>query len=52
MKKIFLSLCFAAFLGAGLTSCADEAAEITPNNPDPGNTQIIYTEDEPGVKKP
>lgn len=32
MKKIFLSLCFVAFLSAGLVSCTDEAAEITPQN--------------------
>ncbi len=25
-----MSLCFAAFLCAGLVSCSDEAAEITP----------------------
>lgn len=30
MKRILLSLCFVAFAGAGLVSCADEAAEITP----------------------
>lgn len=30
MKRFFLSLCFAAFLSAGLVSCTDEAAEITP----------------------
>lgn len=32
MKKFFLSLCFVAFLSAGLVSCTDEAAEITPQN--------------------
>ena len=32
MKKLVLSLCFAAFLSAGLVSCTDEAAEITPQN--------------------
>jgi hypothetical protein len=30
MKRFFFSLCFATLLGAGLVSCADEAAEITP----------------------
>lgn len=32
MKRFFLSLCFVTFLGAGLVSCTDEAAEITPQN--------------------
>lgn len=32
MKRILLSLCFVAFAGAGLVSCADEAAEITPQH--------------------
>jgi hypothetical protein len=32
MKRFFLSLCFVTFLSAGLVSCADEAAEITPQN--------------------
>lgn len=50
MKKIFLSLCFAAFLSAGLVSCDDQAAEVTPmeldsqsNNPsteDPAKRKI------------
>lgn len=31
MKRFFLSVCFATFLGAGLVSCNDEAAEITPD---------------------
>jgi hypothetical protein len=30
MKRFFLSLCFVTFLSAGLVSCADEAAEVTP----------------------
>ena len=30
MKRFFLSLCFVTFLSAGLVSCTDEAAEITP----------------------
>ena len=30
MKKFALSLCFVAFLSAGLVSCADEAADVTP----------------------
>ena len=34
MKRFFLSLCFVAFLSAGLVSCNDDAAEITPNNID------------------
>ena len=33
MKKFFLSLCFVAFLSAGLVSCADEAAEVAPEVP-------------------
>jgi hypothetical protein len=32
MKRFFLSLCFAAFLTSGLVSCADEAADITPDS--------------------
>jgi hypothetical protein len=32
MKRFFLSLCFVTFLSAGLVSCADEAAEIIPQN--------------------
>ncbi len=32
MKRFFLSLCFATLLGAGFSSCTDEAAEITPQN--------------------
>ena len=32
MKRFFLSLCFVTFLSAGLVSCTDEAAEITPQN--------------------
>ena len=32
MKKFILSLCFAAFLGGGLVSCTDEAAEVTPSH--------------------
>jgi hypothetical protein len=30
MKRFFLSLCFVTFLSAGLVSCADEAADIAP----------------------
>ena len=34
MKRFILSICFIAFLSAGLVSCNDEAAEVTPNFPD------------------
>lgn len=30
MKRFLLSLCFVAFLSAGLVACNDEAAEVTP----------------------
>lgn len=50
MKKIFLSLCFAAFLSAGLVSCDDQAAEVTPNNPDATAT-TTSTDDPPRSKK-
>lgn len=49
MKKIFLSLCFAAFLSAGLVSCDDQAAEVTPINPDATATQAS-TDDPPKRK--
>ena len=54
MKKIFLSLCFAAFLSAGLSSCSDEAAEITPNQLQKTDNQMIVTDsdDEPGKRRP
>ena len=32
MKKFILSLCLAAFLGGGLVSCTDDAAEIVPKH--------------------
>ena len=30
MKRFTFTLCFVAFLSAGLVSCADEAADVTP----------------------
>lgn len=50
MKKILLSLCFAAFLSAGLVSCTDEAAEVTPSfNEQSINSQMYLTDDKPGT---
>ena len=31
MKRFITTLCFVAFLSAGLVSCADNAEEVTPN---------------------
>lgn len=46
MKRILLSLCFVAFAGAGLVSCADEAAEITPDHVKELNEPQFATDDE------
>ena len=50
MKKFLFSLCFAAFLSAGLVSCADEATEVTPEYPGLANP---YAEsNDPAYKGP
>ena len=51
MKRFFLSVCFAAFLSAGLVSCADEAAEITPQN-ELVSPEYATTDEESGHMKP
>lgn len=48
MKRILLSLCFVAFAGAGLVSCADEAAEITPQ--EINGPQFEVATDDPTTK--
>ena len=56
MKRFFLSLCFVAFLGAGLVSCSDEAAEFTPSHIDVSGYAVQDTGVNPGetggTKKP
>lgn len=52
MKKILFSLCFAAFLGAGLVSCTDEAAEIVPVNSMDSSAQYATDGDEPWTEGP
>lgn len=56
MKRFILSICFVAFLSAGLVSCNDQAAEVTPNYPDVsnqyGNTGDNGSESGGGPKKP
>ena len=47
MKRFFLSLCFASFLGAGLVSCTDEAAEITPDRSIQHEKQMLSDGDKP-----
>jgi hypothetical protein len=48
MKRIFFSLCFATLLGAGLVSCADEAAEITPISQEKNLNSDEYGTDDKG----
>lgn len=56
MKRFFLSLCFVAFLGAGLVSCSDEAAEFAPSQADVSGYAVESTGDNTGetggTKKP
>lgn len=53
MKRFFLSLCFVAFLSAGLVSCNDEAAEITPMSQDDSiNGDQYGTADKGGSLEP
>lgn len=53
MKKIFLSLCFAAFLSAGLVSCSDEAAEVAPSFEEQSlNNQLYMTDDKGKANDP
>ncbi|WP_017730559.1 hypothetical protein [Nafulsella turpanensis] len=54
MKRFFLSLCCVALLSVGLSSCADEAAEITPDTEISSpqfETDDVDT-DRTGTKKP
>ena len=49
MKRFILSLCFVAFAGAGLVSCNDEAAEITPSIPNAElSAPVLLHSDNPG----
>lgn len=48
MKRFTLTLCFVAFLSAGLVSCSDDAADVTPQRE---ISSPEYTVDEPGSAK-
>lgn len=52
MKKLFLSVCFVTFFGAGFVSCTDEAAEITPNNNNAPQYAVDHDGDKPRTEGP
>ncbi len=47
MKRFILTLTFTAFLSAGLVSCNDDAAEVTPNQTE---LNTLSTGDDPAAK--
>jgi predicted small metal-binding protein len=47
MKRFFLFLCMTVILGCGVTSCADEEAEIVPTYKVEDNQQATVVPDNP-----
>ena len=47
MKRFITTLCFIAFLSAGLVSCADNAEEVTPNQVE---LNAVSTNQDPSAK--
>ena len=56
MKRFLFSLCFVAFLSAGLVSCNDQADDVTPMQPNVSGETLMDTGVNPGetssTKKP